>query len=108
MLQCLLATESFSTYFRNQHWKREVNEDNPLGMGGKMAAAYARLTDDAWSGEFSVVVPNTVKKVVSQYAPMFAGYQQHDASELMSFLLDGIHEDLNRVHKKVRRDAAGF
>lgn len=48
-----------------------------------------------------MVVPNTVKKVVSQYAPMFAGYQQHDASELMSFLLDGIHEDLNRVHKKV-------
>lgn len=33
---------------------------------------------------------------------MFAGHQQHDASELMSFLLDGIHEDLNRVHKKVR------
>lgn len=32
---------------------------------------------------------------------MFAGHQQHDASELMSFLLDGIHEDLNRVHKKV-------
>lgn len=57
----------------------------------------------AWSGEFSVVVPNTVKRVISQYAPMFAGYQQHDASELMSFLLDGIHEDLNRVHKKVRR-----
>ncbi|CAM9505947.1 unnamed protein product, partial [Ectocarpus sp. 12 AP-2014] len=100
MLQCLLATESLSTYFRNQHWKREVNEDNPLGMGGKMAAAYAGLNDDAWSGEYSVVVPNTVKKVVSQYAPMFAGYQQHDASELMSFLLDGIHEDLNRVHKK--------
>lgn len=46
MLQCLLATESFSTYFRNQHWKREVNEDNPLGMSGKMAAAYAGLTDD--------------------------------------------------------------
>lgn len=32
---------------------------------------------------------------------MFAGFQQHDASEFMSFLLDGIHEDLNRVHKKV-------
>lgn len=47
------------------------------------------------------MVPNTMKKVVSRYAPIFAGYQQHDASELMSFLLDGIHEDLNRVHKKV-------
>lgn len=51
-----------------------------------------------------MVVPTTLKKVVSQYAPMFAGHQQHDASELMSFLLDGIHEDLNRVHKKVFTD----
>lgn len=50
------------------------------------------------------MVPTTLKKVVSQYAPMFAGHQQHDASELMSFLLDGIHEDLNRVHKKVFAD----
>lgn len=50
------------------------------------------------------MVPTTLKKVVSQYAPMFAGHQQHDASELMSFLLDGIHEDLNRVHKKVFTD----
>ena len=53
-----------------------------------------------------MVVPNTLKKVVSQYAPMFAGHQQHDASELMSFLLDGIHEDLNRVHKKVNSSSS--
>ncbi|CAM9721797.1 unnamed protein product [Laminaria digitata] len=100
MLQCLLATDSLSAYFRSLHWKREINQDNPLGMGGKVAEAYAGLSAEAWSGEYSVVVPNTLKKVVSQYAPMFAGHQQHDASELMSFLLDGIHEDLNRVHKK--------
>lgn len=49
MLQCLLATESLSTYFRNQHWKTEVNADNPLGMAGKMAAAYAGLNDDVSS-----------------------------------------------------------
>lgn len=60
-----------------------------------------RFSTQAWSGEFSIVVPNNLKQVVAQYAPMFVGYQQHDASELMSFLLDGIHEDLNRVHKKV-------
>lgn len=28
------------------------------------------------------------------------GYQQHDSQELLSFLLDGLHEDLNRVKKK--------
>ena len=27
-------------------------------------------------------------------------YQQHDSQELLTFLLDGLHEDLNRVKKK--------
>lgn len=46
MLQCLLATEALSSYFRNLHWKREVNMDNPLGMGGRVAEAYAGLNDE--------------------------------------------------------------
>ena len=25
---------------------------------------------------------------------------QHDSAEFLSFLLDGIHEDLNRIHNK--------
>ena len=28
---------------------------------------------------------------------MFKGYHQHDSSEFITFLLDGLHEDLNRV-----------
>lgn len=37
---------------------------------------------------------------IGKYAPRFNGYQQHDAQELLAFLLDGLHEDLNRVHDK--------
>jgi len=37
---------------------------------------------------------------VSKYAPRFSGYDQHDSQELLSFLLDGLHEDLNLVKKK--------
>jgi ubiquitin C-terminal hydrolase len=35
--------------------------------------------------------------LISKVAPQFEGYQQHDAQELLMYLLDGIHEDLNRV-----------
>ena len=31
---------------------------------------------------------------------MFSGFAQHDAQEYMSYLLDGLHEDVNRVKKK--------
>lgn len=36
----------------------------------------------------------------SKYAPRFNGFQQQDSQELLAFLLDGLHEDLNRVHDK--------
>lgn len=37
---------------------------------------------------------------VGCFAPQFSGYQQQDSQELLAFLLDGLHEDLNRVKKK--------
>lgn len=33
---------------------------------------------------------------IGKYAPRFNGFQQHDSQELLAFLLDGLHEDLNR------------
>ena len=37
---------------------------------------------------------------VGRFAPQFSGYQQQDSQELLTFLLDGLHEDLNRVKQK--------
>ncbi|KAE9399579.1 UCH-domain-containing protein [Gymnopus androsaceus JB14] len=44
--------------------------------------------------------PRDFKSQLSRFAPQFSGYQQHDSQELVAFLLDGLHEDLNRVLKK--------
>jgi ubiquitin C-terminal hydrolase len=37
---------------------------------------------------------------VASKASQFTGYAQHDAQEFMAFLLDGLHEDLNRIQNK--------
>ena len=37
---------------------------------------------------------------VGRFAEQFSGYQQQDSQELMAFLLDGLHEDLNRIKQK--------
>ena len=34
------------------------------------------------------------------FRSQFSGSNQHDAQEFLSFLLDGLHEDLNRVLQK--------
>jgi ubiquitin C-terminal hydrolase len=46
------------------------------------------------------VAPGALKYAVSSVAPQFGGYQQHDSQELLAFLLDGLHEDVNKVTSK--------
>ena len=41
-----------------------------------------------------------LQNLVAQRNSQFTGYAQHDAQEFMAFLLDGLHEDVNRIRKK--------
>lgn len=41
-----------------------------------------------------------MKSVVGGVAPRFLGYDQHDAQEFLRFIVDGLHEDTNRVGTK--------
>ena len=38
-----------------------------------------------------------LQDAISHFAPTFSGTQQHDSQEFLAFLLDGLHEDMNRV-----------
>jgi ubiquitin carboxyl-terminal hydrolase 4/11/15 len=53
-----------------------------------------------WLGEESSFSPHLLKKSIGKFQPMFSGYNQHDSGELITYLLDGLHEDLNRVIHK--------
>ncbi|KAM4818786.1 cyclin-dependent kinase 16 isoform 4-T5 [Thomomys bottae] len=99
-LQCLSNVPQLTEYFLNNRYLDELNFRNPLGMKGELAEAYADLVKQAWSGYHRSIVPNVFKNKVGHFATQFLGYQQHDSQELLSFLLDGLHEDLNRVKNK--------
>ncbi|KAL0572285.1 hypothetical protein V5O48_009688 [Marasmius crinis-equi] len=80
----------------------ELNPDNPLGMHGAIAEAFGALLERIWAPTTSSTSysPREFKSQLQRFAPQFSGYQQHDSQELVAFLLDGLHEDLNRVLKK--------
>lgn len=69
-------------------------------MKGEVARAYGHLMDRIWNGSQSVTTPREFKQTLSKFAPAFSGWQQHDSQELIAFLLDGLHEDLNRIKTK--------
>jgi len=99
-LQCLSNTPGFVQFFAEKKYATQINTKNALGWGGKVANSYGELVQAMWSGKYRTVAPATFKDVIGEFQPRFSGYQQHDSSELLSFLLDGLHEDLNRVVDK--------
>ncbi|KAK0393218.1 hypothetical protein QR680_000103 [Steinernema hermaphroditum] len=99
-LQMLVNTAELKKYFLAEKYKMDVNPDNPLGFGGRLAEAFAEFMAAMWSGLFRTHEPKQIKNLVAEKASQFANYAQHDAQEFLSFLLDGLHEDLNRVRNK--------
>ena len=100
IIQGLSNTPAITEYFDNDNYQEDINEDNPLGMKGEIARTFGQLIKDMWSGKYNYVVPRAFKMAVGRFAPQFSGYQQQDSQELLTFLLDGLHEDLNRVKQK--------
>ncbi|ESO00675.1 hypothetical protein HELRODRAFT_101065 [Helobdella robusta] len=99
-IQCMSNVPHLTEYMLSGRWKLELNVDNPLGMRGEVASSYAELITNMWSGKFNCTAPRQFKVAVGRFKPEFSGYQQQDSQELMAFLLDGLHEDLNRIRKK--------
>ncbi|KAK4421450.1 Ubiquitin carboxyl-terminal hydrolase 10 [Sesamum alatum] len=98
-LQCLVHTPHLVEYFL-QDYSDEINRNNPLGMHGELALAFGDLLRKLWSSGRTPVAPRAFKGKLARFAPQFSGYNQHDSQELLAFLLDGLHEDLNRVKQK--------
>ncbi|GHJ88910.1 hypothetical protein NliqN6_5312 [Naganishia liquefaciens] len=99
-LQCLSATYPLARFFRDGSFKRAINTVNPMGTKGDLAKAFATLISVLWNEQYTFLSPITFRKSISTYAPSFAGTDQHDSQEFLSFLLDGLHEDLNRIRTK--------
>ncbi|KAG2299984.1 hypothetical protein Bca52824_036456 [Brassica carinata] len=98
-LQCLAHTPKLVDFFLGEY-SREINLENPLGMKGEIALAFGDLLRSLWAPGASTVAPRTFKAKLARFAPQFTGFNQHDSQELLAFLLDGLHEDLNRVKNK--------
>lgn len=102
-LQCLVHLQEVNSYFLYDIYSRELNRTNPLGYKGDVAVAFSgllhKLFDPTAKGQ-SHVTPREFKYTIGRHSSVFHGYQQQDSQEFVSWLLDALHEDLNRIHQK--------
>ncbi|CAG4967965.1 unnamed protein product [Parnassius apollo] len=106
-LQAVWNTGPLTRYFNSGMHLYEVNTTNPLGTKGALALRYGELCKESdegawvvwqvWSSSARSVAPLRVRWCVSRHARALAGGGQHDAQELLAWLLDALHEDLNRT-----------
>merc|ERR1719219_2111203 len=94
-------------FFSNSSWNLKLKNSFGSGFG------VCRLLNEFNSARSSSYVsPANLKRQVERRAPQFSGYSQHDSQELLLFLLDGIHEDMNHcnrsAHKYVELDKLPF
>lgn len=100
-LQCLLHIPEISYFFFYNLYKRELNPKNPLGYHGDVANSFGSLLKQIVDpSKSSSIAPREFKSTIGRYSSMFSGYMQQDSQELLSWLLDALHEDLNRIHVK--------
>mmetsp|Transcript_8792 Transcript_8792/g.21463 ORF Transcript_8792/g.21463 Transcript_8792/m.21463 type:complete len:1215 (+) Transcript_8792:406-4050(+) len=100
IIQCLNHIAPLTHYFLEGNFLKEINRKNPLGSGGHVATAYATLLKEVWTGNYSALAPRLLKQTVASFAPQFRNSFQHDSQEFCQFLMDGLHEDCNRVAMK--------
>ncbi|XP_078206948.1 ubiquitin carboxyl-terminal hydrolase 19 isoform X33 [Callithrix jacchus] len=100
VIQSLSNTRELRDFFHDRSFEAEINYNNPLGTGGRLAIGFAVLLRALWKGTHHAFQPSKLKAIVASKASQFTGYAQHDAQEFMAFLLDGLHEDLNRIQNK--------
>ncbi|XP_069062290.1 ubiquitin carboxyl-terminal hydrolase 19 isoform X2 [Pleurodeles waltl] len=100
VIQSLSNTRELRDFFHDCAFESEINHGNPLGTGGRLAIGFAVLLRALWKGTDHAFQPSKLKAIVASKASQFTGYAQHDAQEFMAFLLDGLHEDLNRIQNK--------
>ncbi|CAK4376833.1 unnamed protein product [Aphanomyces euteiches] len=99
-LQCIANTPLLVDYFLSGMYMDDINRTSTLGMQGKLAEAYGKLSEDMWSTKSKHISPRDFKKIIGKFNEAFRGNDQQDAQELIAFLLSGLSEDLNRIHDK--------
>ena len=88
-------------YFKEGLAQWEVNEINQKGYQGKLVARFDKLINDLTSGTISSFAPTELRQVIAKKnSELCQAGQQQDSAEILSVILDGLHEDLNRADGK--------
>ncbi|XP_015494111.1 ubiquitin carboxyl-terminal hydrolase 8 isoform X1 [Parus major] len=102
ILQCLCNAPHLAEYFNRNLYQADINRSNFLGHKGEVAEEFGVIMKALWAGQYKYISPKDFKITIGKINDQFAGYSQQDSQELLLFLMDGLHEDLNKADNRKR------
>uniref|UniRef100_A0A4W3JQ38 Ubiquitin carboxyl-terminal hydrolase 8 n=1 Tax=Callorhinchus milii TaxID=7868 RepID=A0A4W3JQ38_CALMI len=102
ILQCLSNTPSLAEYFIKNYYLQDINRANILGHKGEVAEEFGVVMKSLWSGQYKYISPREFRMRIVKINDRFAGSSHQDSQELLLFLMDGLHEDLNKADNRKR------
>ncbi|XP_066132513.1 ubiquitin carboxyl-terminal hydrolase 8 isoform X2 [Saccopteryx bilineata] len=102
ILQCLCNAPHLADYFNRNCYQEDINRSNLLGHKGEVAEEFGIIMKALWTGQYRYISPKDFKITIGKINEQFAGYSQQDSQELLLFLMDGLHEDLNKADNRKR------
>ena len=95
-LQCLSNTKSLNNYFLNKYIYNKNAENKRLS--NEFCIVIKNLWNKKRKGK--AYAPNKFKETISQMNSLFEGVQANDSKDLINFLLEQMHEELNIKNNK--------
>jgi len=96
VLQCLAHCQELRALFLERAWWTDLN---PLSSPtkGELACEFFVFLQKYWTASRDSFSPSAIKAIIAKAKSSFSGWDQHDAQELLTYFLDSLHEDLDRV-----------
>lgn len=99
-IQALSATTPLTLFFLDDRFKTLVQRDNWKGSKGVLPELYANLIRSVWKGDVEAIRPSTLRSFCARLNSEWGIDRQQDAKEFFDFLVDCLHEDLNKNWSK--------
>ena len=94
-LQCLSNSKKLTEYFLTKY------QYDPKDQNKIMTNEYYKVLKNLWdtNSKEKAYSPNSFKEVLSKENPLFAGIAANDSKDLINFLIEGFHNELNTADK---------
>ena len=93
-IQCLAHVNKLTNYLLNvKNINRIVSDKNKY----KLTNSYIEILNNLWlNNNINYYSPDNFKNIISEMNPLFAGIQANDSKDLVLFILETMHNELNK------------